>query len=224
MNSSLSKRMAMFANRYFLATAFCAVVLGAVLLLLLLSDRNPALIKNTAADETATTVAGPKVPYASMLEELHRLTPEFDRSTVCITSVRGVDENSLRLLNGFVDAAGRGEAAEIVIASYTVEGDPVFTKVVHDGSHFYYVADYSRDRFAGNVRNGRGMFDFLIVIDEPVREANPGKTHFVVLTNNKDLTYELFMSGRDGRTLVAYQGSARVNEPEPLFRLHSQGR
>jgi hypothetical protein len=142
-------------------------------------------------------VTDPQALYASILEELRAFPVEYDGSTadadgVCRDSFGGMGENSRRLLDDFIAAAGRGEAAELVVVRYTTEGDPCFTKVVHNGARYYFVADYSRDAFGGG--EAQGAYDYLVVIDWHIWRTNQTEAHAVVLTDNKDLTRALFES------------------------------
>lgn len=56
--------------------------------------------------------------------------------------------------------------AELVIAHFTTEGDPILIYVSFDGSTFFYVYDTSRDAFGAQPYYQSGNYPQLIVIDQ----------------------------------------------------------
>ena len=59
-----------------------------------------------------------------------------------------------RFLNGqlwenFWNSVQHGQSAEVTVAQFTVEGDPVLQFVSYDGNLFHYVMDVTRDKFGG---------------------------------------------------------------------------
>lgn len=65
------------------------------------------------------------------------------------------------LWNDFYEKVQNGESAEIVVAYFTTEGDPILNYVRYDGASFYHVHDHSRDMFGAEPHYTAKTFTYL---------------------------------------------------------------
>lgn len=65
------------------------------------------------------------------------------------------------LWNDFYEKVQNGQSAEIVVAYFTTEGDPILNYVRYDGASFYHVHDHSRDAFGAEPHYTAKTFTYL---------------------------------------------------------------
>lgn len=93
------------------------------------------------------------------------------------------------LWKSFYESYQGGEAAEIVLAQFTDEGDAILDYLYYDGNKVYHVSDASRDGFLGNgEKYYEETFSYLKVYENTA--DNGDRTSTLVLTDNDALTYE----------------------------------
>lgn len=104
----------------------------------------------------------------------------------CVAARNGIQgEESL---DAFWNAYQAGEAAELVIAQYTTEGDPVFDYLKYNGEAIRWVHDSTRDGFAGGEKYLCEEGLYLLTYDRI--SENGDIVRDFVLTDDADLTYE----------------------------------
>lgn len=105
-----------------------------------------------------------------------------------------VAEQSAEVWRKFTDAVLQGTPAQIVVADFTVEGDPVLTYLDYNGHDIYGVTDSSRDGFAGGGCPYEGFFFSYLKVFEETDEA--GEVYQIwALVNREDSTMEELKEG-----------------------------
>jgi hypothetical protein len=90
------------------------------------------------------------------------------------------------LFDDFVANVSEGKAAQVKIAVYTTEGDPIYKNVLFDHVQYIAVIDNSHDRFRGECEDNEIIrYDYLRIITAPETGSK-----FVILTNDSELTFE----------------------------------
>lgn len=92
--------------------------------------------KSTEVEQVFTF---PKAPYP----------PEEAIENGDVVNLHGEISN-LQKLNDFVEHVKTGSEDEILITSYTVEGDPILDYLKYDGHQIQYAHDNSQDAFGGS--------------------------------------------------------------------------
>lgn len=81
-------------------------------------------------------------------------TPPKYSSTAAIANgdivTIGTKQYNIERLDKFVDNFKNGKSDEIVITSYTVEGDAIISRIIYNGKRIKCTTDASRDKFAGS--------------------------------------------------------------------------
>lgn len=106
----------------------------------------------------------------------------------------GVREKSMERWRQFADAVEQGTPAQIVVADFTVEGDPVLTYLDYNGHDIYGITDSSRDGFAGDERPYEGFFFSYLKAFEETDEAGNTKQLWM-LVNREAVTMEELKEG-----------------------------
>lgn len=146
----------------------------------------------------------------------HSMSKELDKFPQNLTEAAINGKNIVSILHGtiyegtshqfdqFVARTSEGKTAQVIIAEYTTEGDPIYKNVVFDGGHFFTVIDNSRDRFRGeNEETIKLRYDYLKIITYPETGSK-----FVILTNDSGLTFEKLRDAQiksDMESIDSYQ-------------------
>ena len=72
-----------------------------------------------------------------------------------------------QLWENFWNSVQHGESANVALARFTVEGDPVLNDLSFDGRAFYFVQDTTRDKFAGGLQSIEAPYRFLQRLETP---------------------------------------------------------
>ncbi|HWR20023.1 MAG TPA: DUF4362 domain-containing protein [Clostridia bacterium] len=97
-------------------------------------------------------------------------------------------------LTEFYEAVDAKESAAIRITQYTIEGDAIIADVMFDGIIFHLTVDTTRDKFgAGEITEKEYSL---------IRTYETEAYRYVFLTDEGEITKELFESGFDGYLLL----------------------
>ncbi len=125
--------------------------------------------------------------YGSSLEEL--------KAQEIYIVAHGQESGGREYWDAFYESAGNGEAAELILAQFTTDGDPILSYVHYDGSDFYVVADRSRDKW---LRDGEKYheitFPCLYVLEH--KEEDGGVKEYVVLSDREELDWDWYVFGK----------------------------
>lgn len=102
--------------------------------------------------------------------------------------------NNASKLTEFYEAVDAGESAALRVVRYTIEGDAIIADVVFDGSIFHLTVDTTRDAYGVGEITEKEYLHMLAYETEEYR--------YVYLTNEPEITDELFESGFDGYLLL----------------------
>lgn len=119
---------------------------------------------------------------------------EMERGASDEGKASGVREKSMERWQQFADAVEQGTPAQIVVADFTVEGDPVLTYLDYNGHDIYGITDSSRDGFAGDERPYEGFFFSYLKAFEETDEAGNTKQLWM-LVNREAVTMEELKEG-----------------------------
>ncbi len=93
--------------------------------------------------------------YQDLASLPQELPPETAVAQGCFVVVHGKLQSSLDLSEQFIANSQQGKKADLTVVIYTVEGDPIVTRVTYDGTVYRGVMDISRDAFAGESASDR---------------------------------------------------------------------
>lgn len=79
--------------------------------------------------------------------------------------VHGEVKSSQDIIDKFISDSQNGKQSSITVVQYTIEGDPIITKVVYDGDKYYGIEDTHRDRY-GDKSYNEFQFKYLKVFDQ----------------------------------------------------------
>ncbi|WOO38475.1 DUF4362 domain-containing protein [Anaerocolumna sp. AGMB13020] len=100
--------------------------------------------------------------------------------------VEGLKETAnIELVDRFLDYSTQGITAYLRKVSYTIEGDPIITDVIHDGSKYYAVTDASRDAYASKEKFITKEYSYINTYEKDNRRI-------VYLADRKDINPEDF--------------------------------
>lgn len=89
--------------------------------------------------------------YLSVKNELAALPADYSTEDAvddgCFVIVHGEVRSDRKIADDFISNAKKGTPGALRIVQYTVEGDPIITQVIFDGSVFHSILDASRDTF-----------------------------------------------------------------------------
>lgn len=136
------------------------------------------------------TPDGP-VSYAAMRDELEKIPGEYPAEEAAadghVVIVHGTMASDPALLQAFIEETGKGMRKDLTLVQYTVEGDPILTRVNYDGAVYRGMEDNTRDRF-GEPGYRKFQFRYLKVLE------NQGR-RMVILVDDETVTFEKYMRG-----------------------------
>lgn len=150
-----------------------------------------------------------KVLYNIMAREMDRfpqiITTEIMEKEGVVSILHGtMSEETSSLFDTFVANSSDGKAAQVFIAVYTTEGDPIYINILFDRVQYLAVIDKSHDSFIGEGEDNEALrYDYLKIITSPETGSK-----FVILTNDAELTFELLriaQIGSDMESIDSYQ-------------------
>lgn len=106
----------------------------------------------------------------------------------------GIREQSVERWQQFADAVAKGTPAQIVVADFTVEGDPVLTYLDYNGHNIYGITDSSRDGFLGDGCPYEGFFFTYVKAYEETDEAGEVQQIWA-LVNHENVSMEELKEG-----------------------------
>ena len=159
----LRERISRIAKRprQLAAVALCVVLLAAFVCACTFTGQSPDNVStdDAAPDDSANVIAistdSESVPTEIIIDRLKAYPDSYQeiikRDDLTIQAPDG------RLLNGqlfdnFLNSVEQGRSAEVIIAQFTVEGDPCLGYLLFDGDRFFYLRDNSRDKFGGEIK------------------------------------------------------------------------
>lgn len=99
----------------------------------------------------------------------------------------------------FQEHSSQGISAYLRKVSYTIEGDPIITDFIYDGTKFYVVNDATRDAFAGSgSKISSKEYSYIHTYEK-------GSTKIIYLANKEDLSpedYEDMVINTKGEALL----------------------
>lgn len=105
-----------------------------------------------------------------------------------------INEETSILFDKFVVNSLDGQTAQILLAVYTAEGDPIYMNVLFERDQYFLVIDRSHDRFHAEGDSYTYFhFDYLKILTDPETENK-----FVILTDNNGLTFEQLRAAQIG--------------------------
>ncbi|MBE0688290.1 MAG: DUF4362 domain-containing protein [Anaerolineaceae bacterium] len=150
-----------------------------------------------------------KVLFNILTREIDRLphiiTTEIMEKEGVASILHGtMSEETSSMLDTFVSDSSDGKAAQIIIALYTTEGDPIYINVLFDRVQYLAVIDQSHDSFKGEGEDNENLrYDYLKIITAPETGSE-----FVILTNDSKLTFEqlrIAQIGSDMESIDSFQ-------------------
>lgn len=106
--------------------------------------------------------------------------------------LHGTRQNEVKQIEDFIADGKTGKKGELILLSYTIEGDPIFTGIYFDGEKYYSIKDNTRDKFGiPKVSVSEGYNHLAIVKDST---ENQGGSNYVVLSNDENITNESLMA------------------------------
>ena len=117
---------------------FCLILFGIVIL----SCGRPEIAAPAEKPSAGDTTAVPDSDFPDTFREA-REREDF--------VVLGNDNQLLReeLWEAFLDAAARGEDAQVTVVRATIEGDPIYYRLTYRDNRYNLFADYNHDRWGG---------------------------------------------------------------------------
>ena len=152
-------------------------------------------IAQTSANTLADTLADTPIPaFAIELKDLpNPYLPREAAKNGDYVDVHGKVDNAAELTE-FYEAVDAGESAALRVVRYTIEGDAIIADVVFDGDVFHLTCDTTRDKFgAGEITRKAYLYMLAYETEE---------YQYMYLTNDPEITDELFESGFDGYLLL----------------------
>ena len=148
-------------------------------------------------DSNGTNVWGTRIKepqdYTELITELLPGLPDdptLSGENIIIAGMNGTIH--MELWQQFYEKVTIQVPADLLIANYTVEGDVIYTYVSYDGTDFYVVEDYSRDKMRGNgPEYYEGTWKYLLTDEGKYRDGSVYET--VHLVNDDSVTYKDIM-------------------------------
>lgn len=143
-----------------------------------------------------------KVIFKIMAKDMDGLpkdmAPEIMRNEGVVTILHGIiREETNSLFDRFVTNSLGGKAAQIIIAVYTTNGDPILINVLFDRVRYFAVIDSTRVRYYDKEKDYENLsYDYLKIITNPESESK-----FVILTKNAELTFEQLRCAQIGSNM-----------------------
>lgn len=109
------------------------------------------------------------VDFNKIKSELQAIPDEYNPEDAikdgAFVVVHGQVKSSQDIINKFISDSQNGKQSSITVVQYTIEGDPIITKVIYNGDKYYGIEDTYRDGF-GDKRYNEFQFKYLKVFDE----------------------------------------------------------
>lgn len=103
----------------------------------------------------------------------------------CFVVVHGKVKSDLKIIDEFVSNSENGKSASITVVQYTIEGDPIITKVIYDGTNYYGIEDNTRDDY-GTPQYQDFEFKYLKIFEEH-------DSKMYILFNDNEITYDEYI-------------------------------
>jgi len=136
-----------------------------------------------------------KFIFRNMTNELIRLhQPSPDESHIVSILHGSMNEGSAELFDQFAADTSEGKAAKVIICEYSANEDCIYTNVLFDGNQFLLVSDILQSELNGATKEEAPLrYSYLVTITHPETGSM-----FVVLTNDKGLTFEQLRDAQIG--------------------------
>ncbi len=125
-----------------------------------------------------------EIESPTVREYLEAAEPEEFREHALVLNYMGAENRPL--LDTFLEDVKNRRPASLDVVQYTVEGDPILSRLVYDGYRYYGGKDNSRDRFGDGLYLDYGEYDHLRVFNDY------GAANFYLL-DDTSLTHEGIM-------------------------------
>lgn len=177
-----------------------ALVIAFFMMCIAVASCSPAVVpqeSNTAVPAPATSTPAAPSPTAPFAIALNKLPKEYASEAAAANgdyvNVHGQISNEDKL-TAFLDAASAKKRAAVRMVQYTVEGDPIISDIIFDGGKFTVWYDTTRDAF-GEQKITQSEYQNML-------EYEADGTTYIFLTNEKEITKDLFENGFDGHLLM----------------------
>lgn len=129
-----------------------------------------------------------------------------------------------RLWREFLEKTGKGEASDLIIACYTIEGDVIYEMIRYDGETYAIFYDNSRDRFGifqERYEERKYIYDLDYLSEEEINDGLATfRHHYGFLSDtryeNETELQEAFTKmaqGEEADLLLLFGDSHRYSEP-----------
>lgn len=156
---------------------------------------NPAVLRATPDAQTPAVLETPAFEI-SLGDLPNPYPPEEAVSNGDYVNLHGQISNESKMTE-FLEAVAEGRPAAIRTVNYTVEGDAIIGDIVFDGDKFSVSCDTTRDAFGARQVTQSAYANLL--------EYERDGTRYVFLTDEGEITDELYESGFDGYLLLFKQ-------------------
>ena len=159
----LRERISRIAKRprQLAAVALCVVLLAAFVCACTFTGKSPGNVSTDDAtpDDGANIIAisadSESAPTEIMIDRLKKYPDSYQeiikQDDLVIQTIDGHLLNR-QLFDDFLHGVEQGQSAEVIIVQFTVEGDPCLGYLLFDGNSFFYLQDFSRDKFGGGEK------------------------------------------------------------------------
>lgn len=139
------------------------------------------------------TSDGP-VSYAAMRAELEKIPEEYKAEDAVedghVVIVHGTMASDPSRFQEFIEETGKGVKKDLTLVQYTIEGDPILTRVNFDGAVYRGMEDSTRDKF-GEQGYREFEFRYLKLLEDQGRRL-------VILADDDTVTFDKYMRGMQG--------------------------
>ncbi|MCM1542983.1 MAG: DUF4362 domain-containing protein, partial [Blautia sp.] len=138
----------------------------------------------------------------------------------CYVVLHGQEYSGREYLDSFMGNVQAEVPGELVIAQFTVEGDPILTYLNYNAENVYRVEDVSRDAWAGNgEKYFEKEYDSVWLSGEADTEGNYWLSLYAL--QEQDMVMEVFRAATDDPIMCAYP-PAENSASDPAAQTGSQ--
>lgn len=134
------------------------------------------------------------VSYADIKAELTKIPEEYKSEDAVaaghVVIVHGTMASDPAILTGFIEETWKGVKKDLTLVQYTIEGDPILTRVYFDGAVYRGMEDSTRDKF-GEQGYREFEFRYLKLLEDQGRRL-------VILADDDTVTFDKYMRGMQG--------------------------
>lgn len=148
----------------------------------------------------------------NILDSYPKTFEELKKAKDIFIVVHGNIDKGEELWNSFYQKVQNKESAELIMAQFTIEGDPILYYLTYDGEKIYVVEDVSRDAYKGDYDDYlEYTYSYIKEFEDSTEEA---KGKYIMLLNDDSLTLE------DIRAIWDSGDEEAIKECRDLFYLN----